>query len=174
MKYSVRKQITVMALALIVAGAAWAGDDSGPAPKEGEVLAAAGFDLADYAGQVVLVDFWASWCKPCKESMPWLGEMQRKYGPEGLQVVAVNLDRKLDTAGAMLAAMEPGIIVVSDPEGELADRYELQGMPSSFVYDRGGDLAASHVGFLASECGKKEAELAELLKAAAPEVDDEK
>ena len=167
-----KKWIAVTWLVLIAAGVAGAGNDPDSTPNEPDILSPAQFELDDFAGQVVLVDFWASWCKPCKESMPWLGEMQRKYGPEGLQIVAVNLDRKLAAAGAMLAAMEPGIVVVSDPEGELADRYELQGMPTSFVYDRAGKLTASHVGFLASECEAKEAELAELLKTPAPEVND--
>lgn len=169
-----KKWIAVTWLVLITAGFAGAGDDPDSVPNGIEVLSPTRFDLADYAGQVVLVDFWASWCKPCEESMPWLGEMQRKYGPRGLQIVAVNLDRKLGAAGEMLAAMEPGIVVVHDPEGELAGRYELQGMPSSFVYDREGRLAGSHVGFLASDRKDKEAELVGLLNAPVPEVEDEK
>lgn len=131
------------------------------------------FDVAEYSGQVVLVDFWASWCKPCKESMPWLSQLQRTHGADGLQVIAVNMDRELDAAAQMLAELDEGIVVVHDPEGKLAQAYELEGMPSSFVYDRSGELVATHVGFLAADRAAKEAELEKLLAAAAKEADDE-
>lgn len=163
-----KRWIAMALLALSCAGAAGAGENPRPIVPTGD------FDVSAYAGDVVLLDFWASWCKPCKESMPWLGEMQRKYGSRGLQIVAVNMDRDLKPAQKMLAELDEAIVVVHDPEGKLAGAYELQGMPSSFLYDRTGTLCGSHVGFLVSECDDREAELAKLLDAPAPEVNDAK
>ena len=134
-------------------GVAWAQDEptaaSGPLPV-------ADFRLADFQGSVVLVDFWASWCAPCRHSLPWLNAMQQKYGDQGLQVVMVNLDRDPDAASRMAADIDAGIRQFLDPAGELAASYELEGMPSPFLYDRTGELISSHVGFLKSDGPKRE------------------
>ena len=135
------------------------GQEEAPRP----VLSAAEFDLERWEGHVIFVDFWASWCGPCKKSMPWLSQMQQKYETEGLVVVAVNLDRKLASASRMLDSLYPGIQVVHDPEGKLAGQYELEGMPSAFLYDRKGELIARHVGFLAAESADKEEQIRQLL-----------
>ena len=130
---------------------------------ERAILPAAEFNLERWEGQVVFVDFWASWCEPCKKSMPWLSRMQQKYGDDGLVVVAVNLDKKLAAASRMLDTLDTGVQVVHDPEGKLADHYELQGMPSAFLYDRSGELIVRHVGFLASEAEDKEEQIRQAL-----------
>ena len=142
----------VFLLACIV-GPAAANDepvvDSGPLPI-------AEFDLAEFEGQVVLVDFWASWCVPCRHSLPWLNAMQQKYGDQGLQVVMVNLDRDAAAAAKMGADIDAGIRQFLDPAGDLATRYDLEGMPSSFLYDRSGELISDHVGFLKADGPKRE------------------
>ena len=94
------------------------------------------FVLQELQGKVVLMDFWASWCKPCEESMSWLAQMQTNYAGEGLQVVAVNLDRDWDAAMKLASTLPPEVILVHDPEGLLAAERNLQGMPSAYVYDR--------------------------------------
>jgi len=132
------------------------------------VLAASQFQLADYAGRVVLVDFWASWCRPCAKSMPWLSRLAAEHAEAGLVVVAVNLDKKLSAAEAMLAELDPHVIVVHDPGGDLAGRYDLAGMPSAFLYDRRGELAASHVGFLPAEADQRAQEVVAVLNGKDP------
>ena len=114
------------------------------------------FDLAEFNGSVVLVDFWASWCAPCRDSLPWLNAMQQKYAAQGLQVVMINLDQDAAAAVKMVSAITPGIRQFHDPAGELAARYELAGMPSSFLYDRAGVLLASEVGFLKAQREERE------------------
>jgi len=117
-------------------------------PQETSVpLPVAEFDLAVFQGQVVLVDFWASWCEPCRHSLPWLNEMQVKYQDQGLQVVMVNLDKNYAAAEKMAADISGSIVQFQDPAGELATLYELEGMPSSYLYDRSGNLVSDHVGF---------------------------
>lgn len=132
-------------------------------PSATQVISAEDFDLADLQGKVVLLDFWASWCKPCQESMPWLTDMQKKHGTAGLQVVAVNLDQKLDAAAALMAVLDENVIAVHDPQGKLAEKFQLEGMPSAYLFGPDGKLAAAHVGFLKSEAEKREKELMDLL-----------
>jgi thiol-disulfide isomerase/thioredoxin len=131
-----------------------------PAMEESAVvsgpLPAAEFKLAEFEGKVVLVDFWASWCKPCRHSLPWLSAMQQKYGDKGLQVVMVNLDRDPAAAAESAAEIDVGIRQFLDPAGGMAARYELEGMPSSFLYDRSGELISAHVGFLKADGPKRE------------------
>lgn len=133
-----------------------------------EPLAPADFHLDDYADTVVLVDFWASWCKPCSVSLPWLSQLAETYADQGLVIVAVNLDKKLASAEGMLTELDPHIVVVHDPAGELAEQYDLAGMPSAYLYDRAGELHAQHVGFQLADAPTREHEIAALLKQEAP------
>ena len=93
---------------------------------------------------------------PCRHSLPWLNAMQQKFGDQGLQVVMVNLDRDSAAAAKMGAGIDADIRQFLDPAGDLATRYDLEGMPSSFLYDRSGELISSHVGFLKAEGSERE------------------
>lgn len=126
------------------------------AEKTAEPLPVAEFQLEDFKGQVVLIDFWASWCAPCRISLPWLNAMQQKYGEQGLQVVMVNLDKDAAAAANMGDDIDDAIRQFLDPDGDLAAAYDLEGMPSSYLYDRTGQLISSHVGFLKADGPKRE------------------
>jgi thiol-disulfide isomerase/thioredoxin len=121
------------------------------------------FDPATHHGNVVVLDFWASWCAPCKRSFPWLSEMQKRYAAQGLEILAVDVDRDPKAAASFLASAAPTFRILSDPEGNLASAYKLQAMPTTFVFDREGKQRASHIGFRESDREKLEAELVELL-----------
>ena len=82
-----------------------------------QIIPASEFDLDDHAGKVVVVDFWASWCPPCREAMPFLSDMQEKYGDQGLVTVAVNVDQDPKAPRKMIARLNDEIIVVRDPQG---------------------------------------------------------
>jgi thiol-disulfide isomerase/thioredoxin len=103
--------------------------------------------LRDLRGRVVYVDFWASWCVPCRESFPWMQALQRRYGRAGLTVVAVDVDRNRNDAQRFLRAFRPDFLVVFDPSGRLARRYRIIGMPTSVLIDRRGRIRFTHVGF---------------------------
>jgi cytochrome c biogenesis protein CcmG/thiol:disulfide interchange protein DsbE len=103
--------------------------------------------LADLKGKVVYLDFWASWCPPCRKSFPWMNEMQQRYGRQGFAVVAVDVDKTRDLASKFLHEVPADFIVAYDPEGGVADSYQVQGMPSSFIIDRNGQIREVHVGF---------------------------
>jgi thiol-disulfide isomerase/thioredoxin len=121
-------------------------------------------DLAAYRGRVVVVDFWASWCTPCRRSIPWLNQMRARYGDRGLVVIGVNVDKDGEDAARFLRAVPIDFDVVYDPEGVLAARYGVEGMPSSYVYSRDGDLVARHIGFQNSKRPEYEALLGRLLQ----------
>jgi cytochrome c biogenesis protein CcmG/thiol:disulfide interchange protein DsbE len=109
--------------------------------------AEATLDLRKHRGKVVVVDFWASWCVPCRRSFPWLNAMRQKYGDRGLVIVGVNVDRERRDADGFLAETPATFDIVFDPAGHLPKEYGVMGMPSSFVFDREGRLVARHVGF---------------------------
>ena len=111
--------------------------------------------LDQYQGKLVYLDFWASWCGPCRHSFPWMNEMQAKYGPQGLQVVGINVDAKSDDARTFLATTPARFVVAFDPAGAAPRQYGLKGMPSSVLIDPDGKVLFEHSGF-------READRAEL------------
>jgi thiol-disulfide isomerase/thioredoxin len=123
-----------------------------------------GFDLGQYAGKVVVLDFWASWCEPCRRSFPWLNAMHDKYGPDGLVIVGVNLDMERADAQRFLAEYPADFAIVYDENQALARAYEVVAMPSSYVIGRDGQLAARHMGFKVKQQDEYEALLVEALQ----------
>ena len=120
--------------------------------------------LKELKGKVVYLDFWASWCKPCKASFPWMHEMQAAYKDQGLVIVAVNLDSDKKMADDFLKEVDVNFIVAFDESGDSAYTYELRGMPSSYLIDRDGKLHASHIGFREKDKPKMEQAIKQLLK----------
>jgi cytochrome c biogenesis protein CcmG/thiol:disulfide interchange protein DsbE len=113
-------------------------------------LAASGdplLDLAAYKGQVVYVDFWASWCAPCRESFPWMNRMQAQFGPDGLVIIAVNVDHERVDAERFLREHPAQFRIVFDPDGKLPEEFGVRGMPTSFLIGRDGRVQSRHAGF---------------------------
>jgi thiol-disulfide isomerase/thioredoxin len=128
------------------------------------VLAASpDFDLVRHHGKVVVVDFWASWCKPCRESIPWLNEMHSRYGTDGLVVIGVNVDAEHADAERFLRDVPINFGVVFDPEGRIAQQFKVAGMPTTLVFDRTGKLVQSRIGFRAARKDEEETALQQLL-----------
>ncbi|MFZ4802692.1 MAG: TlpA family protein disulfide reductase [Chlorobium sp.] len=115
--------------------------------------------LSSTAGSVVYVDFWASWCGPCKQSFGWMNEMQEKYRSKGFKIIGINLDGKTEDAKKFLAQNPAKFTVVYDAKGELPKVYGVKGMPTSFLIGRDGKIIFQHLGFKASEAGKIEEEI---------------
>jgi thiol-disulfide isomerase/thioredoxin len=97
--------------------------------------------------KVVLVDFWASWCVPCKDSFPTMNELQKKYADRGLVIIAINVDEKRADMDVFLKAHPASFIVVRDAAQKLVDLTGIVTMPSSFLLDRAGKVRYLHNGF---------------------------
>ena len=121
-------------------------------------------DLAKLRGKVVYLDFWASWCKPCKKSFPWMSEIKKKYVDQGLEVVAINLDTDRKLADLFLSQFDINFIVAFDGKGVSAEDYKIRGMPSSYLIGRDGNLYASHIGFREKDNAKFEKAIQQLLQ----------
>ncbi len=120
--------------------------------------------LGKYKGKVVLADFWASWCVPCKKSFPWLNAMAQKYGNRGLVVLGVNVDAQKGDAENFLHEHHAAFPVIFDPAGAHAAYYDIQGMPSSLLFSGKGEVVHRHVGFVTDEESRYEAAIVEALK----------
>ena len=103
--------------------------------------------LADFKGHVVLVNFWASWCAPCKVSFPALDSLHQEFRDAGLEVVAINVDEDAKDAYAFLAGKSPAMTILFDPRGRSPEAFKVEGMPSSFLIDRDGNIRFRHQGF---------------------------
>ncbi len=115
------------------------------------------------AGDIVYVDFWASWCTPCRKSFPWMNEMQEKYGDRGLRVIAVNVDQERALADKFLNDVPINFTVIFDKEGRLAKSFKVKGMPSSYLIDSAGNIKVAHKGFFEKNIEQYEEELSSLL-----------
>ncbi len=103
--------------------------------------------LEDLRGSVVLIDFWASWCTPCRKSFPWMNELQARYKDHGLRIVAINLDESREAADIFLKQMNVDFTVAFDHQAETAEAYRVMAMPSSYLIDQYGNIAKSLLGF---------------------------
>jgi thiol-disulfide isomerase/thioredoxin len=103
--------------------------------------------LEELRGKVVLVDFWASWCGPCRRSFPWMNDVAERNAAKGLVIVAINLDKSREPAEAFLRQFSPSFIVAFDPAGKTAEAYNVETMPSSYLVGRDGRVVYRHAGF---------------------------
>ncbi len=150
----------LMLLMALAAPLALALDVGQPAPDVDLPDSAVAQKLSDLKGKVVYVDFWASWCGPCKQSFPWMNEMQRKYGSKGLQIVAINVDAKRADADKFLAQNSTAFALAFDAKGESPRRFGIKGMPTSALIGADGKVLYVHQGFRMEERAELEARLA--------------
>ncbi len=119
--------------------------------------------VAALVGKVVVVDFWASWCAPCREELPVLERLYRKYRGQGLAVVGVSVDKDLANVKSFLAKLPLSFPVVHDANHQASSRYEPPRMPSSYVIDKKGFVRFVHAGYRAADAALFEKEIASLL-----------
>ena len=125
-------------------------------------------DLSAYRGKVVYLDFWASWCVPCRLSFPWMNQLQQLYGPKGLAVVAVDVDRDRALGEEFLKQVPAAFRVVYDPSGHIARAYDFREMPTSVLIGRDGKPHFVHDGFFPDKEGEYLAHLNTLLADGGP------
>jgi thiol-disulfide isomerase/thioredoxin len=104
-------------------------------------------DISAYKGKVVILDFWASWCTPCRKSFPWLNQMHMNNSTKGLVIIGVNVDEDNLDAQHFLEQNKALFKLIYDPKGEHASFYNIPGMPTSLIFGRDGKLIHQHSGF---------------------------
>ena len=154
--------LVVVSLANSVADAALNRGDT-PPPIDLPDRTGATVDLDQLVGQVVVIDFWASWCRPCREEMPALQRLHEKYRSRGLVVIGVNIDRSAKRMNRFLKEVPVSFRIVHDKGLEVANRYAPPRMPSSYFIGRNGRVAHIHEGFRAKDAESLERRVRALL-----------
>jgi thiol-disulfide isomerase/thioredoxin len=103
--------------------------------------------LAILRGSVVYVDFWASWCTPCRRSFPWMNALHARYAGQGLAIVAINVDKRREDAERFLRDTPAQFTVLYDAQGATPAAYDVREMPSSYLIDRNGTIVLAERGF---------------------------
>jgi len=139
-------RFTVRGLAaLLVALPVLAGGSSGPAPgfsmtaRDGKTI-----NLSQFKGQVVMINFWASWCHPCRDEMPLLENIYKKYGKLGFTLIGVNVEPDRKAAEAWLKQTPVSFPVLFDTDSKVSKLYNVTGMPTTVFIDRKGNLRHVH------------------------------
>ena len=141
------RQLGAAFFLLATAAALGATDKGDPAPAiQLKDLAGKPFSLTALKGQVVLVDFWASWCGPCRKSLPELDAIQQRFAAQGLKVVGISLDTDLGAATTFLERVPVQFSILHDPLGQTAETFSVVAMPTTFLIDQEGRIAARFEG----------------------------
>jgi peroxiredoxin len=149
MKPSTTRFLKSCAMAAIVLGsAASAADSGGPAPPFSlSSVSGEPSTLSQFKGQVVMVNFWATWCGPCQQEMPLLDQMYKKYKPAGFTLIGVNVDKEAPAVKELLARKPVSFPVLLDPANQVSKAYHVDEMPSSVIIDRKGAIRYIHRGY---------------------------
>ena len=143
-----KTRIAAITAALAIVLPAVAGSSGGPAPQF-TLSAHSGpnVSLAQYHGQVVMINFWASWCGPCRQEMPLLESIYKKYNKLGFTLLGVNVEPDSKAADDWLQATPVTFPILYDKESKVSKLYEVAGMPSTVIIDRSGKLRVLHQGY---------------------------
>jgi peroxiredoxin len=151
--------------AFVMLGTAHAADAGGPAPAftlsalTGETAA-----LSQYKGQVVMVNFWATWCGPCQQEMPLLDQMYKKYKVAGFTLIGVSVDKDPAPVKDLMARKPVSFPVLLDPANQVSKAYHVDEMPSSVIIDRKGEIRYIHRGYKPGDENEYQDRIRQLIK----------
>lgn len=143
-----RSILLTLAASVMLAFSASAGELSGPAPdftlqtRDGETVS-----LSDFAGEVVMINFWATWCGPCREEMPHLEALHRRYSSLGFRLLGVNVEEDTKNMSRFLADTPVTFEILLDPASDVSKLYDVVAMPSTVMVDRNGQMRYIHHGY---------------------------
>jgi len=142
--------LSLLLCTMCLSSAAQAGNVGAGAPAPDFVLAARDggkVRLADLKGDVVMINFWASWCGPCRQEMPLLSQLHAKYEPLGFTLLGVNVEQDSQAALTWLKGTPVAFPILFDTANEVAGRFGVEGMPSTVFVDRAGNVRYVHRGY---------------------------
>jgi len=119
--------------------------------------------LSNFKGKVIYVDFWATWCAPCRRSFPWMQQMYEKYHDLGLEIIAISLDGKKEVIDRFLKQSPVSFTILRDRRNKVASKYKVKVMPSSYLIDQDGNFYYRHAGFNDRDKTKLEERFRDLL-----------
>lgn len=120
--------------------------------------------LSEFRGQVVMINFWATWCGPCRQEMPLLNRIQEQYRKAGFILLGVNIDDRPEAAQAMAKNLGVNFPILFDTEKRVSRFYDVNAMPSTLLVDRDGKVRYVHLGYRPGYETRYEAQVRELLK----------
>jgi peroxiredoxin len=135
-------------LTIYAASSVEAATVSGPAPdftlksQDGSNI-----KLSELRGQVVMVNFWASWCGPCRQEMPLLEQLYQRYQPMGFTLLGVNVEEDSSAANKVLKEIPVSFPILYDSRNSVSESYQVRAMPSTFLIDRDGNIRYLHKGY---------------------------
>ena len=141
----VAKNVVTVAVSLVFSWAVFAVELSGPAPdftlksRDGKNVR-----LSELRGQVVMINFWASWCGPCRQEMPHLEAIHNEYVDYGFTLLGINVDEKQELAEKLLAQIPVSFPILFDPSSSVSKQYNVDAMPTTILIDRDGNLRHLH------------------------------
>ncbi|HFQ91930.1 MAG TPA: TlpA family protein disulfide reductase [Chromatiales bacterium] len=167
MKASIKIPFSFLLLAgaLMLPQLTAAGEISGPAPdftlksRGGENL-----KLSEFRGEVVMINFWASWCAPCRQEMPLLDQLYNRYSPMGFTILGINVEEDSAQAEKLLKEIPVSFPILYDTGNTVTELYKVMAMPSTVMVDRDGNMRYLHLGYLPGYEVEYEAQIRELIK----------
>lgn len=140
--------LVFIVMGILFAPSAIADDARNPAPDFTARSSQNGnIRLADLRGKVVMLNFWASWCAPCRKEMPLLNELYRRYSPAGFVLLGVNTEANIEQANAVLEEIPVDFPIVYDTSNKVSEAYKIDAMPTTVLIDRDGQLRYVHRGY---------------------------
>ncbi len=155
----------LLVAALLLSPLAGAEEISGPAPdftlksRSGENL-----KLSEFRGEVVMINFWASWCGPCRQEMPLLDQLYARYSPMGFTILGVNVEEDSAQAEKLLEEIPVSFPILFDSQNRVTEQYDVVAMPSTVMVDRDGNMRYLHLGYMPGYEVDYEAQIKELIK----------
>jgi thiol-disulfide isomerase/thioredoxin len=161
----VLKSLGLILLLLIIFNAAGLSQEKAP-DFSGKTLNGKEIKLSDYQGKVVLIDFWASWCPPCREEMPELIKFYKSHNNNDFELIAVNIDEKSSNMEQFLGKLfpEPQFPIIVDDHQQIPPLFNIEAMPTTIFIDKKGDIRFRHDGFKEDYVNDFNNELSQLLK----------
>ena len=145
---SLSRLLMACLVSLMCVSLAGAAAVKGPAPNFTlKSMSGKNLKLSEMTGNVVLINFWASWCGPCREEMPLLNALHKKYAPLGFTVLGINVEEQLDGARGFLSNVPVDFPILLDNKNKVSKQYKVIAMPTTVVVDRDGNMRYLHEGY---------------------------